>query len=230
MSLLAPQRNSKRPSDRRGSHRNLYGNTRYWDEHYQREKGQFDWYQRWGDLENFMTRHLKKEHSVLIVGCGNSRMGEKMFDSGYQLITSVDISHVVIKQMTKLYALTRPALRFLHMNACALEFPDESYDAVIAKATMDIIMCSEGAAGNISKMCRETSRVLRPGGVFIVISIDENHMQHLCPEPANDEYGWSVKREVVPKPVLKANLSSGRHSEPLQVHYVYVCRKGSKKG
>lgn len=176
-----------------------------------------------------MTRHLNKDHTVLIVGCGNSRMGEEMFDSGYQSITSVDISHIVIKQMTKLYALRRPELRFLHMNACALEFPDESFDAVIAKATMDVIMCSEGAVGNISKMCQEISRVLRPSGVFIAISIDDNHMQHLCPELSNHEYGWSVKREVVPRPALILNASLERQSEPLQVHYMYVCRKGTTK-
>ena len=40
---------------------------------------------------------------VLIVGCGNSRVGEKLYDSGYHDVTCVDASTVVIAQMKYKY-------------------------------------------------------------------------------------------------------------------------------
>ena len=97
-------------------------------------------------------------------------------------MTAVDISLTVINMMAELSSQTHPALNFMHMNVCSLEFPDESFDAVIAKATMDVIMCGEGSVGNVAKMCFEVSRVLRPGGVFFVVSHEKDYMQYLDPE------------------------------------------------
>lgn len=201
--------------------------SRAGDDHYHKSSVQFDWYQRWADLEATVAKHLKKSHHILIAGCGNSRMAEDMHEAGYAAITCIDISQVVVKQMADLYASTCPALRFMHMNACALEFPDETVDAVIAKATVDVMMCSEGAASSVHHMCLETSRVLRPGGVFIVVSIDETHLQRLDPGLANHDYGWTVTQSTIPKPTLQpgGRQSSLPAAGQTSVHHVYICRK-----
>ena len=44
------------------------------------------------------------------------------------------------------------------MNVTSLEFPDESFDAVIDKGTMDSILCGEGSTANVAKLCMEVSR------------------------------------------------------------------------
>jgi hypothetical protein len=44
------------------------------------------------------------------------------------------------------------------MNVASLEFPDESFDAVVDKGTMDSILCGEGSTANVAKMCMEISR------------------------------------------------------------------------
>ena len=44
------------------------------------------------------------------------------------------------------------------MDATSLDIPDENFDAVIIKGTMDAILCGEGSTTNVAKMCAEVSR------------------------------------------------------------------------
>lgn len=37
-----------------------------------------------------------------MVGCGNSKLSEQMFDSGYENVKSIDISEVVIERMKEI--------------------------------------------------------------------------------------------------------------------------------
>lgn len=83
------------------------------------------------------------------------------------------------------------------MNVCSLDFPDESFDAVIDKGTMDSILCGEGSTHNIGRMCEEVSRVLKPSGVFIIVSygLPENRLGYL----EKEDYSWTVKVHTVRK-------------------------------
>jgi len=38
----------------------------------------------------------------------------------------------------------KPTLQWQQMNVTSLEFPDETFDVVIAKATLDAVLCGEG--------------------------------------------------------------------------------------
>ena len=100
----------------------------------------------------------------------------------------------------------KPALTYQQMNVCSLEFPDETFDAVVAKGTMDAILCGEGSTANVAKMCMEVSRVLRPNGVFFIVSygVPENRLQYLEPE----DYSWNVTFHTVPK-VRRSRRSVG---------------------
>lgn len=42
---------------------------------------------------------MRKDDNILMVGCGNSRLTEDMFDDGFTTLTNVDVSRVVIEQM-----------------------------------------------------------------------------------------------------------------------------------
>ena len=183
-------------------------------------------YLRWAGLAVVVQKHIKKNVDVLVVGCGNSRMGADMIDDGYRYIMCVDVSLVVIKQMIEAYKDSgHGGLKFIHGNACSLEFPDESFDAAIAKATMDVLMCGEGSTSNVFAMCHEVSRCLRPGGVFFIVSHDKNYMQYLDPDQANQEFGWKVTMDQIPKPVMNPkNPAVDEKGRPLY-HYVYICKK-----
>ena len=110
------------------------------------------------------------------------------------------------------------------MNMCALNFPDLCFDAVLDKATIDSILCGENSTANTSRYTHEVARVLKPGGVFIVIShgAPDIRLSYL-----EGDYGWTVTVSTLPKPVINvAGLPEvSKIGEGGTMHYVYVCRK-----
>ncbi|KAH8074146.1 methyltransferase [Aureococcus anophagefferens] len=204
-----------------------YGKTQYWDERYTEDPAQFDWYLRWAGLAVVVQKHVRKNVDTIVLGCGNSRMGADMIDDGYKY---VDISLVVVKQMLETYKDSGlKGLKFIHGNACSLEFPDESFDGAIA-GDDGRLMCGEGSTSNVYAMCHEVSRVLRPGGVFFVVSHDPGYLQYLDPEQANREFGWKVTVDQIPKPVMNPkNPAVDEKGRPLY-HYVYICKKKPEHG
>lgn len=42
-----------------------------------------------------MQKYIKKDDSILMAGCGNSRLSEDMFEDGYANLSNIDISRVV---------------------------------------------------------------------------------------------------------------------------------------
>lgn len=142
---------------------------------------------------------------------------------GYTSITNIDISRVVIDHMEERYK-DKPTLQWQQMNTTALDFPDETFDVVIAKATVDSILCGEGSTANIAKMCSEVSRVLKPMGCFFVVSygVPDNRLNYLAKE---DIYSWSVTTHTVAKPTVSASAVPSAE-DANGVHYIYICSKG----
>ena len=50
-----------------------YGKPEYWEDRYQKDKEQFDWYQRYSGLRDIITQYVKPSDQILNVGAGNSR-------------------------------------------------------------------------------------------------------------------------------------------------------------
>ena len=75
-------------------------------------------YGEYQDLCGVLHKYIKTKDRVLNVGCGNSQLCADMFDIGYKNLINVDISETVIKQMTEKYRVSRPELKFLHMDMC----------------------------------------------------------------------------------------------------------------
>lgn len=149
-------------------------------------------------------------------------LSEDMYEDGYKSIANIDISKVVVEQMISKLG-DKSGLTWKQMDATALDFPDENFDAVIIKGTMDAILCGEGSTTNVAKMCAEISRVMKPNSVFVVVSygIPENRLSYL----ENTEYNWKVEVVTVPKPTVSA-ASVPESKDANSVHYIYVCTKG----
>ena len=52
-------------------------------------------------MKPYIEKFVKKDYKILMLGCGNSLLSENMYDEGYEYIYNIDISHVVIEQMSK---------------------------------------------------------------------------------------------------------------------------------
>ena len=73
-----------------------YGKQEYWEERYDKDKEPFDWYQHYTGVRDMVTQYLKPDKSILVIGCGNSKFSEDLYEDGFKNITNVDFSENVI--------------------------------------------------------------------------------------------------------------------------------------
>ena len=111
------------------------------------------------------------------------------------------------------------------MNCCSMGYPDASFDAVIDKATLDSLLCGENSTANSGRYVAEVARVLRPGGVFVVVSFGAPEIRLSFLE---GDYGWRVAARSLPKPNVDASaLPEGTSpTDPNYFHFAYICTKG----
>lgn len=91
-----------------------YGDPKYWDKRYSENAGSmFDWLEDYHSLSPLLKELIPdKEAKILIIGCGNAPLSEEMYDDGYHNILNLDISSVVIEQMTIRNSEKRPLMKY----------------------------------------------------------------------------------------------------------------------
>jgi len=148
-----------------------YGEDTYWNDRYTECKAPFEWYQPYATLEPIIKRHISSEALVLNVGCGNSRLSADMHTNGIVNITNIDISQTVIDAMKEEFS-AKAEMEWTVMDARTMSLGDDHFDAVIDKGTLDSVLCSKEAVdhAHVYKMVEQVYRVLKPGGVYIMIS------------------------------------------------------------
>ena len=57
----------------------------------------FDWLENFESMNKVIAEFIKPEHKILMIGCGNARLSEDLYDAGYENIWNTDISSVVIE-------------------------------------------------------------------------------------------------------------------------------------
>ncbi|CAG2066001.1 unnamed protein product, partial [Timema podura] len=97
-------------------------------------------YGEYPELCGLLHKYIKGKDEVLVVGCGNSSLSADLYDVGYRNITNIDISPVVVRQMTELHFKTRPTMVFQQMDALDMSFPNEKFSVVLDKGTLDALM------------------------------------------------------------------------------------------
>ncbi|XP_076600339.1 EEF1A lysine methyltransferase 4 [Chaetodon auriga] len=189
----------------------------YWNERFKTEQS-YDWLGCFSKFQHLLEEHIKKEDSILILGCGNSSMSADMYSAGYHSITNIDYSSVCISTMRERHS-DCPSMTWHEMDIRQLSFPDASFDVILEKATLDAIMVEEKSPWEISpqtacfihKTLTEISRCLKTGGRFVSITFASPFIRkHLY---ARTEYNWSVKK-----------YSYGEGFE----YFVYVMTKGEE--
>merc|ERR1712137_623588 len=85
---------------------------------------------------------------------------------------------VVVKAMQEKYR-DKPHMNYRQMDARQMDFNPESFNVVVDKAMLDSILCGEGSTHNAQKMLMEVSKVLKPDGVYVVVSHGHPAYPHL---------------------------------------------------
>lgn len=156
-----------------------FHSPQYWDQFFQKRGSKaFEWYGEYPELCGILHKYIKPTDRLLMVGCGNSQLSENLYDVGYHNIVNIDISDIVIRQMTDKNKKTRPDMKFLKMDVMKMEFSDSEFGVVLDKGTLDALMVdsSAGVVADIDAMFTEIGRVLRQGGRYICISLLQEHI------------------------------------------------------
>ncbi|KGB79114.2 hypothetical protein CNBG_4952 [Cryptococcus deuterogattii R265] len=171
-----------------------YGTHEYWEERYAKESDgrTFDWFLSPSYLIPFfeeLTADIDtgKDARILMLGCGNSALGEVLYDAGWKNIVNIDYSKIVIEQMQERHAEKRPEMTWLEMDVMDLKFGENEFDLIIDKGTMDAMLTTKGDPWNppekdIRACTQEVSEALRvlrkrPGSKFAYFTFGQPHFR-----------------------------------------------------
>jgi SAM-dependent methyltransferase len=218
-----------------------YASREYWEGRFAREE-EHEWLLPFGRLRPRIEPLLLQSSnspSILVVGCGNSPFSADLYDAGFRDVVSVDYSEAVIAKMRRRHSGARPEMRWLVMDMTDMSgLGDGSFDVVLDKAAADSLLSDEGdvwdprpeAVEAARSYCAHASRVLRPGGSYVQVSIAQPHFRAkylLGRRPGrgpdgrgclgySHEFGWTLRVE---------EASSGPGSPSTFGYFVYIMTK-----
>jgi ribosome biogenesis GTPase A/SAM-dependent methyltransferase len=183
-----------------------YREEGYWDRRFKTES-EYEWLCGFHDVAEMLMRDVRREQSIMILGCGNSPFSAQLADAGFSNITSVDYSATVVKNMREKYAVTHPGLKWEKSDVRDLhEFDDRTFDVVVDKACFDALVCDEGdpwhpnerTVADMTAAVRATSRVLKNTGTFISIGFQQPHFRKRYLKLESDCFGWENNMQTFP--------------------------------
>ncbi|XP_053325857.1 eEF1A lysine and N-terminal methyltransferase [Spea bombifrons] len=172
-----------------------FASTEYWEQFF-RKRGErsFEWYGGYLELCGVLHKYIKPKDKVLVVGCGNSELSERLYDAGCQNLSNIDVSEVVIRQMSERNASRRPIMTFQLMDVTQTTFSDSHFQAVLDKGTLDAILTDTEARTleTVHKMFSEIGRVLQCGGRYVCVSLAQAHVLETLVRQFS-QGGWMVR-------------------------------------
>ncbi|PWA70980.1 S-adenosyl-L-methionine-dependent methyltransferase [Artemisia annua] len=126
-------------------------------------------------------------------------------------------------------------------------FMDDSFDSVIDKGTLDSLMCGLNAPLSASQMLGEVSRILKPGGIYMLITYGDPNAR--MPHINRPVYNWKIDLYIIPRPGFQrpdgSSSSPNSYMSPVPTtekgllppdyvledpdsHFIYICTKRSE--
>ena len=101
------------------------------------------------------------------------------------------------------------------MDVRELKYPDEMFDLIIDKSTIDALLCGNYAFFNVAVMLKECQRVLKTGGYYMALSYGtpDNRTIHFT----RKHLGFELKTYEL----QRVHEDSGSAS----MHHIYICKK-----
>eukprot|EP00058_Branchiostoma_floridae_P014709 XP_002600197.1 hypothetical protein BRAFLDRAFT_204501 [Branchiostoma floridae] len=202
-----------------------FSSADYWDRFFKkRGEKAFEWYGEYPELCGVLHKYIKPQEQALVVGCGNSRLSEDLYDVGYRGLTNVDISEVVVRQMTERNVEKRAEMKFLQMDVMKMDFPDSSFSAVLDKGTLDALMpdSQSETQERVTRMFDEVGRVLKVGGRYVIITLAQEHILKKLMQYFPQE-GWITRVHKV----SDSDRETSQKEMPLPV-FIFVFTKFRK--
>lgn len=144
--------------------------------------------------------------------CFCVEFSEDLYRDGYHDIVNVDYSESVIEKMASLTKEKCPKMKWECKDMRDLNgFSDETFDVVLDKGALDALWADAGSQwdpndetkANVVASLNETFRVLKRGGLYLMISFGQPHFR----KPLLAIVGWPI--EVV----------------EFEMYFIYVMRK-----
>eukprot|EP01060_Flectonema_neradi_P025095 TRINITY_DN33930_c0_g1_i1.p1 TRINITY_DN33930_c0_g1~~TRINITY_DN33930_c0_g1_i1.p1 ORF type:complete len:218 (+),score=51.93 TRINITY_DN33930_c0_g1_i1:35-688(+) len=207
----------------------FYGEKEYWDKRYTLNPHPYEWYQGYVELKEVLSAHIQKGSRVMVAGCGNSTLGEEMYDhSSFTDVTCVDFSEPPIAIM-RARMENRQGLHYVCNDLRELTMPAGTFDCVLDKATLDSCLCGSDDTAiqrSATRMLSEIYRVLKVGGIFLCIS-------HTAPAERrvlyNQDLNWDITVEHLPKEGGVGTVLEEYEGTDSPNYFLYVCKKQPPK-
>lgn len=195
----------------------------YWDSFFTKRSSAFEWYGEYLDLCHILHKYLKPSSSILVAGCGNSRLSEYLYDAGFQSIVNIDISSVVVHQMRSKNVSKRGKMKFVKMDVLDMKFEASSFDCVLDKGTLDAIFSStdDVTVQKVHTLFDEVWRVLKVAGRYICITLAQDHILSEILKCFGT--GWLLR---VHKVVVGGKAESVGGALPV---FVFICTKMTQR-
>lgn len=132
----------------------------------QNKQGWFQWI--------FEKMNLKSGMKVLEIGCGDGTLWNNSIDiipDNIEIVLT-DISDGMLRDARRILNQESRKISFQVMDAQKLDYKEDTFDLVIANHVL--FYCAD-----IESACREISRVLKPGGIFIGSTYGKDHMKEI---------------------------------------------------
>ncbi|EDO28352.1 predicted protein [Nematostella vectensis] len=100
---------------------NLFG-TEQWNKLMKEVSRPYEWHSEYEILCDLMHKYVKLNDRLLRLACGDSKLGENLYDVGYRNIISVDSSEKVIKKMRKRNDSGKRDMEYTRMDVTDPEF------------------------------------------------------------------------------------------------------------
>lgn len=123
----------------------------------------------WNSERIVTARYAGFDSAILDIGCGAGRATFGLYRAGYRNLTGIDLSPNMIEACIGRAQRENAGIRFLVVDACAMPFPDGSFDYCLFAMSGLFVIPTRHLR---EQVMREAGRVLRPGGRFVFTSVD----------------------------------------------------------